>query len=77
MQVNFFFNSLFSLHMFIAFTVSFILDNTVPGSPMERGLYVWSGSDVALMDDGAEEDYNLPFGIGEYFHWAWWLGLSS
>eukprot|EP00249_Psilotum_nudum_P023422 c28866_g2_i1 orf=2-349(-) len=40
--LDFFLNTVFSLHMVIAFLVAFILDNTVPGSRQERGTYIWS-----------------------------------
>ncbi|GFZ12661.1 nucleobase-ascorbate transporter 12 [Actinidia rufa] len=40
--LNYVMNTLLSLHMVIAFLIAVVLDNTVPGSPQERGVYVWS-----------------------------------
>ncbi|PNY07268.1 nucleobase-ascorbate transporter 12-like protein [Trifolium pratense] len=36
--LNYFLNTIFSLHMVVAFLVAVILDNTVPGSKQERGM---------------------------------------
>ncbi|KAJ6848367.1 nucleobase-ascorbate transporter 12-like [Iris pallida] len=40
--VNYVLNTLLSFNMVIAFLIAVILDNTVPGSRQERGVYVWS-----------------------------------
>ncbi|PON45768.1 Nucleobase-ascorbate transporter [Parasponia andersonii] len=73
--VNFVMNTLLSLHMVIAFLVAVILDNTVPGSRQERGVYVWSESEVAQREPAVTKDYELPFRIGRIFRWVKWVGL--
>lgn len=74
-QVNYVLNTLLSLHMVIAFLVAVILDNTVPGSRQERGVYVWSESDIARREPAVAKDYELPFRIGRVFRWVKWVGL--
>ncbi|GJP53024.1 hypothetical protein CLOM_g12170 [Closterium sp. NIES-68] len=73
--LNFVLNSLLSLPMAIAFMVAFFLDNTVPGTATERGLYVWSGRKAARADPLMHEDYDLPFGMSRFFSWVFWLGV--
>ncbi|KAK7404821.1 hypothetical protein VNO78_05802 [Psophocarpus tetragonolobus] len=73
--LNYVLNTLFSLHMVIAFLVAFILDNTVPGSKQERGVYVWSEAEVARREPAVANDYALPLGIGRIFRWVKWVGL--
>ncbi|QCD88097.1 solute carrier family 23 [Vigna unguiculata] len=68
-------NTLFSLHMVIAFLVAVILDNTVPGSKVERGVYVWSEAEVARREPAVANDYELPLRIGRIFRWVKWVGL--
>ncbi|KAJ7529575.1 hypothetical protein O6H91_15G057500 [Diphasiastrum complanatum] len=72
---NFALNSILSLHMVIAFLVAFILDNTVPGSRQERGLYVWSRPRTARQEPALVKDYGLPFGLARFFAWMKWVGL--
>ncbi|KAG0628971.1 hypothetical protein M758_1G066900 [Ceratodon purpureus] len=72
---NFALNTIFSLHMVIAFLVAFILDNTVPGSRQERGLYVWSRGRTARNEPAVVKDYGLPFGLSRFFNWVKWVGL--
>ena len=74
-QFNFFLNTALSLHMIVAFLVSFLLDITVPGTMAERGLYIWSGRRAAQNDALTTRDYELPLGIGKPFSWAVWVGL--
>ncbi|CAI7807017.1 unnamed protein product [Closterium sp. NIES-54] len=74
--LNFVLNSLLALPMAIAFMVAFFLDNTVPGTATERGLYVWSGRKAARADPLMHEDYDLPFGLSRFFSWVFWLGVS-
>lgn len=74
-QVNFVMNTLLSLHMVVAFLIAVILDNTVPGSPQERGVYVWSEAEVARREVSIIKDYELPFRIGRAFRWVKWVGL--
>ncbi|XP_050214329.1 nucleobase-ascorbate transporter 12 [Mercurialis annua] len=73
--LNYFMNTLLSLHMVIAFLVAVILDNTVPGSQQERGVYVWSESEAARREPAITKDYELPFRVGRLFRWVKWVGL--
>ena len=75
LQLNYVLNTLFSLHMVIAFLVAFILDNTVPGSQQERGVYVWSDTESARREPAVAKDYELPFRVGRVFRWVKWVGL--
>jgi hypothetical protein len=74
-QVNYVLNTLLSLHMVVAFLVAVILDNTVPGSQQERGVYVWSETDAARREPAVTKDYELPFRVGRVFRWVKWVGL--
>ncbi|KAG6474010.1 hypothetical protein ZIOFF_067933 [Zingiber officinale] len=71
--VNYVLNTLFSFHMVIAFIVASILDNTVPGSHQERGVYVWSEPEAAKREPAVTKDYGLPFRVGRMFKWVKWL----
>ncbi|KAG4974347.1 hypothetical protein JHK87_031168 [Glycine soja] len=73
--LNYVLNTLFSLHMVIAFLVAFILDNTVPGSKQERGVYVWSKAEVARREPAVANDYELPLKVGRIFRWVKWVGM--
>ncbi|KAI5666556.1 hypothetical protein M9H77_16409 [Catharanthus roseus] len=73
--LNYILNTLLSLHMVIAFLVAVILDNTVPGSKQERGVYVWSDSETARREPAVAKDYGLPFRVGRMFRWVKWVGL--
>ncbi|KAL6557345.1 Nucleobase-ascorbate transporter 12 [Orobanche minor] len=73
--MNYVLNTLFSFHMVIAFLVAVILDNTVPGSRQERGVYVWSEREVAKRETAVANDYQLPFRISRVFRWVKWVGL--
>ncbi|XP_071491350.1 solute carrier family 23 member 1-like isoform X2 [Diadema antillarum] len=70
--------------MFVGGAVGFILDNTVPGTPEERGLTKWR--DMYGMSDDDEEDfvdaseevmqltlrsYEMPFGMKYLRKWEW------
>nr|GMD17928.1 nucleobase-ascorbate transporter 12 [Ipomoea batatas] len=68
--LNYILNTLFSLHMVIAFLVAVILDNTVPGSTQERGVYTWSERDAARREPAVTKDYELPFRVGRVFRWV-------
>ncbi|XWS52902.1 hypothetical protein CRYUN_Cryun11dG0112100 [Craigia yunnanensis] len=74
-EVNYIMNTLLSLHMVIAFLVAVILDNTVPGSQQERGIYVWSESEAARREPAVVKDYELPFQVGRIFRWVKWVGI--
>lgn len=73
--LNYVLNTLFSLNMVIAFLVAVILDNTVPGSKQERGVYVWSEPEVARVEPAVAKDYELPLRVGRIFRWVKWVGL--
>ncbi|XP_022152915.1 nucleobase-ascorbate transporter 12 [Momordica charantia] len=73
--LNYVLNTLFSLHMVIAFLVAIILDNTVPGSRQERGVYVWSDPETARREPAVTKDYELPFRVGRLFRWVKWVGF--
>eukprot|EP00249_Psilotum_nudum_P023423 c28866_g3_i1 orf=746-2956(-) len=73
--LDFFLNTVLSLHMVIAFLVAFILDNTVPGSRQERGTYIWSKAVTARNEPAVVKDYSLPYSLSRFFVWARWVGL--
>ncbi|GAB2285516.1 Nucleobase-ascorbate transporter 12 [Dionaea muscipula] len=73
--VNYVLNTLFSFHMVVAFLVAVILDNTVPGSRLERGVYVWTEAEAARREPAVTKDYGLPFRVGRAFRWVKWVGL--
>lgn len=73
--LNYVLNTLLSLHMVIAFLVAIVLDNTVPGSRQERGVYVWSEAEAARREPAVSKDYELPFRVGKIFRWVKWVGL--
>ena len=74
-QLNYVLNTLLSLHMVIAFLLALILDNTVPGSRQERGVYVWSEAEAARREPAVCKDYELPFRVSRMFRWVKWVGL--
>lgn len=61
--------------MVMAFLLAFVLDNTVPGSKQERGVYVWSSSEDVVNDPSLTADYSLPRKVARYFKWAKCVGL--
>ncbi|GAB4824754.1 Nucleobase-ascorbate transporter 12 [Ancistrocladus abbreviatus] len=73
--LNYVLNTLLSFHMVIAFLVALVLDNTVPGSRQERGVYVWSEPEAARREPAVTKDYGLPFRVGRAFRWVKWVGL--
>ncbi|KAG9440691.1 hypothetical protein H6P81_020856 [Aristolochia fimbriata] len=66
-------NALLSLNMVIALFVAFVLDNTVPGSREERGVYVWSTAET-VENEMDLQVYALPTKLSKYFRWAKCLG---
>ncbi|EHA8589606.1 nucleobase-ascorbate transporter 11 [Cocos nucifera] len=72
--LNFALNALLSLNMVVALLVAFVLDNTVPGSRQERGVYIWSDSRAPDLDPSFLGSYLLPEKIGRYFGWAKCVG---
>ncbi|XP_059307397.1 nucleobase-ascorbate transporter 11 [Lycium ferocissimum] len=73
-QFNFAMNALMSLNMVVTLLVAFILDNTVPGSRQERGVYVWSKAEDIMTDPSALLDYSLPSRVARCFHWTKCVG---
>ncbi|KAJ6816455.1 uncharacterized protein M6B38_416845 [Iris pallida] len=73
--VNYVLNTLLSFNMVIAFLIALILDNTVPGSRQERGVYVWSEPETARREPAVLRDYELPFKFGKLFRWVKWVGV--
>ncbi|XP_009606494.1 nucleobase-ascorbate transporter 11 [Nicotiana tabacum] len=73
-QFNFAMNALLSLNMVVTLLVAFILDNTVPGSRQERGVYVWSKAEDIMTDPSSLLDYSLPSRVARCFHWAKCVG---
>ncbi|KAI3748196.1 hypothetical protein L6452_11121 [Arctium lappa] len=73
--LNYVMNTLLSFHMVVAFLVAVVLDNTVPGSRQERGVYVWSEPEAAQREPAVAKDYGLPFRVGKMFRWVRWVGV--
>ncbi|KAK6237906.1 hypothetical protein QUC31_003375 [Theobroma cacao] len=59
-QLDFTINALMSMSMVVTLLVAFVLDNTVPGSQQERGVYIWSRAEDVSMDPSSQADYSLP-----------------
>jgi hypothetical protein len=60
-------NAVLSLNMVVTFLLAFILDNTVPGSKEERGVYVWTRAEDMQMDPEMRADYSLPRKFAQIF----------
>ncbi|XP_042213697.1 solute carrier family 23 member 2-like isoform X2 [Homarus americanus] len=64
--------------MFVGGTLGFILDNTIPGTPEERGLLKWNAH-LQNPEDKDEDNiqnqqlkcYNLPFCMDAIRGWSW------
>ena len=69
-QLDFAINGLLSLNMVVTLLVAFVLDNTVPGSRQERGVYIWSSPEDITMDPSSFSDYSLPKKVARFFHCA-------
>ncbi|XP_028770105.1 nucleobase-ascorbate transporter 11-like isoform X3 [Neltuma alba] len=63
-QLDFAVNALLSMNMVVTLLVAFILDNTVPGSRQERGVYVWSRAEDLSADPSSPSEYSLPKKVG-------------
>lgn len=76
-QLDFAINGLLSLNMVVTLLIAFLLDNTVPGSRQERGVYIWSKAedDDIGRDPSSLSDYNLPGKVSRCFRWAKCLGV--
>ncbi|KAH1043886.1 hypothetical protein GYH30_025619 [Glycine max] len=59
-QLDFAINALMSLNMVVTLLVAFLLDNTVPGSQEERGVYLWSQAEDIVTDPSLQSEYSLP-----------------
>lgn len=59
-QLDFAINALMSLNMVVTLLVALVLENTVPGSRQERGVYIWSKPEDINTDPSSLEDYSLP-----------------
>ncbi|KAF0906618.1 hypothetical protein E2562_012201 [Oryza meyeriana var. granulata] len=73
--LNFAVNALLSINVVVALLVALILDNTVPGSKQERGVYIWSDPNSLEMDPASLEPYRLPEKISCWFRWAKCVGI--
>lgn len=74
-QLDFAINALMSMNMVVTFLLAFILDNTVPGSQQERGVYVWSRAEDFAADQSLPSEYSLPQKVGRCCCWAKCLGV--
>ncbi|XP_050381509.1 nucleobase-ascorbate transporter 11 [Argentina anserina] len=62
-QLDFAINALMSLNMVVTLVVALVLENTVPGSRQERGVYIWSKPEDINTDPSSLEDYSLPLKV--------------
>jgi solute carrier family 23 (nucleobase transporter), member 1 len=75
MQLNYAVNALLSINVVVALLVALILDNTVPGSRQERGVYVWTDPKSLEVDPATLEPYRLPEKVSCWFRWAKCVGM--
>lgn len=75
LQLNYAVNALLSINVVVALFVALILDNTVPGSKQERGVYIWSDPTSLDVDPATLEPYRLPEKISWGFRWAKCVGI--
>ncbi|KAJ4825335.1 Nucleobase-ascorbate transporter 11 [Turnera subulata] len=66
-QLDFAVNALMSLNMVVTLLVAFVLDNTVPGSRQERGVYIWSHGEEMATDPSMHANYSLPNKVSRFF----------
>ncbi|KAJ0040145.1 hypothetical protein Pint_27698 [Pistacia integerrima] len=66
-QLDFAINALMSMNMVVTLLVAFVLENTVPGSRQERGVYVWSRAEDMASDPSLEADYSLSTKVSGFF----------
>ncbi len=58
--------------MFVAGFLGFFLDNTIPGTPEERGLIKWNAQhEVKESSNETSNCYDLPFGMNLLRKWTW------
>ncbi|KAL9229597.1 hypothetical protein vseg_005047 [Gypsophila vaccaria] len=74
-QLDFAINGLLSMNMVVTFLIAIVLDNTVPGSRQERGVYKWSTSEDLATDEASQAAYRLPNGVARACCWARCLGV--
>ncbi|KAE9613337.1 hypothetical protein Lal_00027653 [Lupinus albus] len=74
-QLDFAINALLSLNMVVTLLVALILDNTVPGSQQERGVYVWSRAEDVDVDPSLSSEYSLPKKVAWCCCWLKCLGV--
>jgi len=75
LQLNYAANALLSINVVVALLVALLLDNTVPGSRQERGVYIWSDPKSLEVDPATLEPYRLPEKISCWFKWAKCVGI--
>lgn len=75
-EFDFAVNALLSMNMVVTFLIAFLLDNTVPGSRQEQGVYVWSNTENVTTDPSSLSDYDLPSKVSRCFRWAKCLGVQ-
>jgi len=75
LQLNYAVNALLSINVVVALLVALLLDNTVPGSRQERGVYIWSDPKSLEVDPATLEPYRLPKKISCWFKWAKCVGI--
>ena len=63
-------NALLSIDVVVALLVALILDNTVPGSRQERGVYIWTDPKSLEVDPATLEPYRLPEKVSCWLRWA-------
>ncbi|CAN6218855.1 unnamed protein product [Urochloa humidicola] len=73
--LNYAVNALLSINVVVALLVALLLDNTVPGSKQERGVYIWSDPKSLEVDPATLEPYQLPEKISCWFRWAKCVGI--
>jgi len=73
--LNYAANALLSINVVVALLVALLLDNTVPGSRQERGVYIWSDPKSLEVDPATLEPYRLPEKISCWFKWAKCVGI--
>ncbi|KAK6923269.1 Nucleobase cation symporter 2 family, partial [Dillenia turbinata] len=69
-DLDFALNGLLSMNMVVTLLVAFVLDNTVPGSRQERGVYIWSSAEDLTTNPSIHADYSLPARVTHCFRWA-------
>ncbi|CAN6183420.1 unnamed protein product [Urochloa humidicola] len=73
--LNYAVNALLSINVVVGLLVALLLDNTVPGSKQERGVYIWSDPKSLEVDPATLEPYRLPEKISCWFRWAKCVGI--